>query len=152
MHSKMVFFFASTSLSSRSFHTSSSSSIFLDWWTNFNLAPSRKSVHLVVVSNFEKMSLLFVCHPFLWFSALVYLMWFIENAARNYGLPDSELFQTVDLFEKRNIPQVTQCIHALGRYVSLKRKRWRCWKMLSNDLGPEEKFQRSNIGSKNVRC
>ena len=42
----------------------------------------------------------------------------IENAARAYGLPDAELFQTVDLFEKRNIAQVTQCIHALGRHVS----------------------------------
>ncbi len=41
----------------------------------------------------------------------------IENAARAYGLPDAELFQTVDLFEKRNIAQVTQCIHALGRQV-----------------------------------
>jgi len=41
-----------------------------------------------------------------------------ENAARAYGLPDAELFQTVDLFEKRNIPQVTQCIHALGRFVN----------------------------------
>ncbi|CAF5043998.1 unnamed protein product, partial [Rotaria magnacalcarata] len=38
-----------------------------------------------------------------------------QNAARAYGLPDAELFQTVDLFEKRNIAQVTQCIHALGR-------------------------------------
>ena len=44
----------------------------------------------------------------------------IETAARNYGLPDAELFQTVDLFEKRNIPQVTQCIHALGRYVRIR--------------------------------
>ena len=41
----------------------------------------------------------------------------LENAARAYGLPDAELFQTVDLFEKRNIAQVTQCIHALGRHV-----------------------------------
>ena len=47
---------------------------------------------------------------------------YIENAARAYGLPDAELFQTVDLFEKRNIPQVTQCIHALGRYVNSKIK------------------------------
>ncbi len=45
---------------------------------------------------------------------------FIENAARAYGLPDAELFQTVDLFEKRNIAQVTQCIHALGRQVNNK--------------------------------
>ena len=39
------------------------------------------------------------------------------NAARAYGVPDNELFQTVDLFEKKNIPQVTMAIHALGRYV-----------------------------------
>jgi hypothetical protein len=37
------------------------------------------------------------------------------NAARKYGVPDNELFQTVDLFEKKNIPQVTLSIHALGR-------------------------------------
>jgi hypothetical protein len=42
----------------------------------------------------------------------------LENAARAYGLSDSELFQTIDLFEKHNIPQVTQCIFALGRNVS----------------------------------
>lgn len=42
----------------------------------------------------------------------------IENAARAYGLGDSELFQTIDLFEKHNIPQVTQCVFALGRNVS----------------------------------
>ena len=50
-------------------------------------------------------------------SLLIVLLLCTENAARAYGLPDSELFQTVDLFEKRNIPQVTQCIHALGRFV-----------------------------------
>ncbi len=37
------------------------------------------------------------------------------NAARKYGVPDNELFQTVDLFEKKNIGQVTLAIHALGR-------------------------------------
>ncbi len=42
----------------------------------------------------------------------------IENAARAYGLLDSDLFQTVDLYEKRNISQVTHCIFALGREVS----------------------------------
>ena len=40
------------------------------------------------------------------------------TAAQAYGVPDNELFQTVDLFEKKNIPQVTMAIHALGRYVS----------------------------------
>ena len=42
-----------------------------------------------------------------------------QKAAMSYGVPDNELFQTVDLFEKKNIPQVTLSIHALGRYVSL---------------------------------
>lgn len=39
------------------------------------------------------------------------------TAAKAYGVPDNELFQTVDLFEKKNIPQVTLAIHSLGRYV-----------------------------------
>ncbi|KAK7107810.1 myophilin-like isoform X2 [Littorina saxatilis] len=38
-----------------------------------------------------------------------------QAAARAYGVPQSEVFQTVDLWEKKNIPQVTLCIHALGR-------------------------------------
>lgn len=41
----------------------------------------------------------------------------VENAARTYGLKDLELFQTVDLYEKRNISQVTDCIFALARHV-----------------------------------
>ena len=41
------------------------------------------------------------------------------NAARKYGVPDNELFQTVDLFEKKNIAQVTLAIHSLGRQVKL---------------------------------
>lgn len=40
-----------------------------------------------------------------------------QAAAKAYGVPDNELFQTVDLFEKKNIPQVTLAIHALGRYA-----------------------------------
>jgi transgelin len=37
------------------------------------------------------------------------------KAATKYGVPDNELFQTVDLFEMKNISQVTLAIHALGR-------------------------------------
>ncbi|RWS24054.1 muscle-specific protein 20-like protein [Leptotrombidium deliense] len=37
------------------------------------------------------------------------------KAARAYGVPEVDLFQTVDLFERRSIPLVTQCIMALGR-------------------------------------
>lgn len=29
-----------------------------------------------------------------------------QAAAKNYGLPQEEIFQTADLFERRNIPQV----------------------------------------------
>ncbi|KAK3578430.1 hypothetical protein CHS0354_037395 [Potamilus streckersoni] len=38
-----------------------------------------------------------------------------QVAAKQYGVPVNEVFQTVDLWEKKNIPQVTLCIHALGR-------------------------------------
>ncbi len=36
-------------------------------------------------------------------------------AARQYGVPAEELFQTADLFERRNIPQVVLCLYSLGR-------------------------------------
>ena len=36
---------------------------------------------------------------------------------KKYGLPEEEIFQTADLFERRNIPQVTLCLYALGRFV-----------------------------------
>lgn len=41
-----------------------------------------------------------------------------QEACKRYGVADIDVFQTVDLWEKRNIPQVTQCIMALGRAVS----------------------------------
>uniref|UniRef100_A0A0X3PAW3 Transgelin n=1 Tax=Schistocephalus solidus TaxID=70667 RepID=A0A0X3PAW3_SCHSO len=37
------------------------------------------------------------------------------DAIKNYGVPTADLFQTVDLFEKKDIGQVTQTIFALGR-------------------------------------
>ena len=40
-----------------------------------------------------------------------------QAAIKDYGVPDIDCFQTVDLYERRNIPQVTQCIMALGRTV-----------------------------------
>ncbi len=40
-----------------------------------------------------------------------------QSAIRSYGVPDEEIFQTADLFERRNISQVTLCIYALGRTV-----------------------------------
>uniref|UniRef100_A0A1W7RA61 Calponin n=1 Tax=Hadrurus spadix TaxID=141984 RepID=A0A1W7RA61_9SCOR len=38
-----------------------------------------------------------------------------QQMAKKYGVPEIDVFQTVDLWEKRNIAQVTQCIMALGR-------------------------------------
>ncbi|CAB0001973.1 unnamed protein product [Nesidiocoris tenuis] len=38
-----------------------------------------------------------------------------QAAIKSYGVPQEEIFQTADLFERRNIPQVTLCIYALGR-------------------------------------
>jgi len=35
-------------------------------------------------------------------------------------VPDEEIFQTADLFERRNISQVTLCLNALGRAVSFR--------------------------------
>jgi len=37
------------------------------------------------------------------------------KAAKTYGVPDTEVFQTPDLFEARNVPQVTLCIYSLAR-------------------------------------
>ncbi|CAL8085451.1 unnamed protein product [Calicophoron daubneyi] len=38
-----------------------------------------------------------------------------QEAIKAYGVPTADVFQTVDLFEKKDIGQVTQCIFALGR-------------------------------------
>ncbi|CAF1156370.1 unnamed protein product [Adineta ricciae] len=51
------------------------------------------------------------------------------QAARSYGLSDSETFQTVDLYEKMNLHQVVLCIFALGRKVQ---------KQGMQGLGPKE--------------
>ena len=42
---------------------------------------------------------------------------FIQGC-KAYGLKDQEVFQVNDLYEKKNIPQFTQCIVSLGRLVS----------------------------------
>ena len=41
------------------------------------------------------------------------------NFCESYGVPKTGLFQTVDLFEGRNLPQVLNCIQQLGSEVSL---------------------------------
>lgn len=47
-----------------------------------------------------------------------------QAAIKKYGVPEEEIFQTADLFERRNIPQVTLCLYSLGRTVNLKRLRY----------------------------
>lgn len=42
---------------------------------------------------------------------------FLE-AIQKFGVPHTDLFQTVDLFEKKDIAQVCRTIFALGRTVS----------------------------------
>lgn len=38
-----------------------------------------------------------------------------QAAIKKYGVPEEEIFQTADLFERRNIAQVTLCLYCLGR-------------------------------------
>lgn len=42
-----------------------------------------------------------------------------QKALKDYGVPDIDVFQTVDLFEKKDIANVTNTFFALGRA---------CWK------------------------
>jgi hypothetical protein len=68
--------------------------------------------------NRVRMSHSFVSRKTIYYVSCHIYKYEIENAARAYGLLDEDLFQTVDLYEKRNIPQVTQCIFALAHQVS----------------------------------
>lgn len=45
---------------------------------------------------------------------------FLE-ACRKFGVPNQELFQTVDLWEKQNLNSVVICLQALGRKVIFSR-------------------------------
>jgi hypothetical protein len=42
-----------------------------------------------------------------------------QQALKNYGVADVDVFQTVDLWEKKDIAQVTTTLFALGRTVRL---------------------------------
>lgn len=41
-----------------------------------------------------------------------------QKACVKYGVPDTDLFQTTDLFDRKNIALVTTTIFAVGRVVS----------------------------------
>jgi len=40
-----------------------------------------------------------------------------QAGMKAYGVPQEEIFQTADLFERRNIPQVVLSLYALARYT-----------------------------------
>ena len=41
-----------------------------------------------------------------------------QKAIKTFGVPEEEIFQTVDLFEARNVKAVVKCLLSLGRTVS----------------------------------
>lgn len=43
----------------------------------------------------------------------------LQKALKEYGVPDQDVFQTVDLWEKKDISQVTNTLFAIGRAVSI---------------------------------
>ena len=43
----------------------------------------------------------------------------LQKALKEYGVADLDVFQTVDLWEQKDISQVTMTLFALGREVSL---------------------------------
>lgn len=45
-----------------------------------------------------------------------------QKALKEYGVNDVDVFQTVDLWEKKDIAQVVTTLFALGRTVSLMKK------------------------------
>jgi len=48
-----------------------------------------------------------------------------QKACTQYGVPEVDLFQAVDLYDKKNIALVTMTIFALGRTVSEKYSNWK---------------------------
>jgi len=54
-----------------------------------------------------------------------------QKALKAYGVPDIDVFQTVDLFEKKDISQVTNTFFALGRAA------WKDPKWTGPKLGPK---------------
>ena len=49
---------------------------------------------------------------------MIYIFQSFLSAAKKYGVADEEVFQTPDLFEARNIPQVALCIFSLGKVAT----------------------------------
>ncbi|KAJ6648952.1 Muscle-specific protein 20 [Pseudolycoriella hygida] len=54
-----------------------------------------------------------------------------QKALKAYGVPDQDVFQTVDLYEKKDISQVTNTLFALGRAT------WKDESFPGPNLGPK---------------
>ena len=89
------------------------------------------------------------------------MLYRFQAALKKYGVPEEEIFQTADLFERRNIPQVTLCIYALARLVSteyrptrlffLSRDRALMVKRLAGVVHHRMAMSRSEIGLQTVQ-
>ncbi|CAM4914903.1 unnamed protein product [Rotaria socialis] len=73
------------------------------------------------------------------------------QAARTYGLSDSETFQTVDLYEKMNLHQVIICLFALGRKTQKQETRIQGNTVISTQYGYNKGATQSGIVFGNSR-
>ena len=90
----------------------------VDWWTRSSRTVWRSSRrrYEATSGSTTRSPLLFVQGPA--FLLMENVQSFL-SAAKKYGVPDEEVFQTPDLFEARNIPQVSLCIFSLGKVAAL---------------------------------
>ena len=51
-------------------------------------------------------------------SHLIFILYF-PRACRALGVQEYELFETVDLFEEKDMTTVLTCLHALGRTIQV---------------------------------
>jgi len=58
----------------------------------------------------------------------------VQKGMRQYGLPEDELFQPVDLFEARNVKAVVKSLAALARLVSYCSLYVNCYDIRMNQL------------------
>lgn len=96
-----------------------------NWWILSPLAPSTRSIPVaLVISKSAKISTSInpdyiktmsdLIHFFFWFD----LFYRFQEACKKYGVPESDIFQTIDLSEKKDIAMVTSTIFGLGSAVS----------------------------------
>lgn len=93
-----------------------------DWPTNWRPVPLRRSKNEAQTFNWWKMFngkyLKYLNFVSLFHAPCLFFAYRFQAAIKKYGVPETEIFQTADLFERRNIPQVTLCLYSLARIVS----------------------------------